>query len=195
MKNSKFQSRDSKENRDGSFPNRRYESPTQRTPSASSRAVLGAALAITALSVRTSALAQTGSIDWLTLDGGGGASAAGAYSISGTVGQPDAGSLRGSRYTLEGGFWGILAAAPAPGAPSLRIVLTATNTVVVAWPSAFGGFALQQNATLGTANWLNVTNAPIRVGSENQAIFSPPPGNRFFRLLSVVPPGLPGSSH
>jgi hypothetical protein len=46
------------------------------------------------------------SIDWHTVDGGGGTSAGGVYTVSGTVGQPDAGKLSGGSYTLEGGFWG-----------------------------------------------------------------------------------------
>ena len=37
------------------------------------------------------AYAQTYSIDWSTIDGGGGTSTGGVYSVSGTIGQPDAG--------------------------------------------------------------------------------------------------------
>ncbi len=45
-------------------------------------------------------------LDWWTVDGGGTTSAAGGgYSLGGTAGQPDAGTLNGSGYTLEGGFW------------------------------------------------------------------------------------------
>ena len=33
-------------------------------------------------------------------------SAGGAYTLGGTVGQPDAGVLEGGAYTLAGGFWG-----------------------------------------------------------------------------------------
>ena len=45
-------------------------------------------------------------IPWWTVDGGGGASAGGGYALSGTVGQPDAGTMSGGQYTLAGGFWG-----------------------------------------------------------------------------------------
>jgi hypothetical protein len=46
------------------------------------------------------------SISWYTVDGGGGTSAgASGYSLTGTAGQPDAGILRASPYTLGGGFW------------------------------------------------------------------------------------------
>ena len=62
--------------------------------------------------------AQSYSIDWSTVDGGGGTSTGGVYSVTGTIGQPDAGStMSGGNYTLEGGFWGIIAAVPTPGAP------------------------------------------------------------------------------
>ncbi len=46
------------------------------------------------------------SLPWWTVDSGGGASSGGNYSLSGTIGQPDAGVLSGSKYTLYGGFWG-----------------------------------------------------------------------------------------
>jgi hypothetical protein len=46
------------------------------------------------------------SLQWWTVDGGGGiASQGGGYELSGTAGQPDAGVLSGGVYTLGGGFW------------------------------------------------------------------------------------------
>jgi hypothetical protein len=48
------------------------------------------------------------SLDWWTVDTGGGASSGGAYSLNGTIGQTDAGSLRGEDYALSGGFWASL---------------------------------------------------------------------------------------
>jgi hypothetical protein len=44
-------------------------------------------------------------IDWWTVDGGGGVSDGGEYTLQGTIGQPDAGSINGGDYTLDGGFW------------------------------------------------------------------------------------------
>jgi hypothetical protein len=53
--------------------------------------------------------AQTGGgydLTWSTIDGGGMMfSTGGGYSLGGTMGQPDAGTLGGG-YTLAGGFWG-----------------------------------------------------------------------------------------
>lgn len=44
-------------------------------------------------------------ITWYTVDGGGGVVTGGAYTLNGTIGQADAGSLAGSGYTLSGGYW------------------------------------------------------------------------------------------
>jgi hypothetical protein len=44
-------------------------------------------------------------LDWWTVDGGGGTSAASGYNLSGTTGQPDAGDLAGGNYQFSGGFW------------------------------------------------------------------------------------------
>jgi hypothetical protein len=59
------------------------------------------------------AFAQDYAIDWYSVDGGGAgvsdASTSGSYTLSGTVGQPDARnhpeSMTGGDYTVTGGFW------------------------------------------------------------------------------------------
>jgi hypothetical protein len=112
--------------------------------------------------------AQQYSVDWYKIAGGGGASTGGVYSLSGTIGQPDAGHLSGGTYSVDGGFWGVIAAVQTPSAPLLRVALTTTNTVVISWPSIANSFHLQENATLGTTNWTIVVN--------------PPTGNRLYRL-------------
>ena len=56
-------------------------------------------------------LAQAGfDLSWWTVDGGGTVSSGGGYTLSGTIGQSDAGALAGGGYTLFGGFWGGLLA-------------------------------------------------------------------------------------
>ena len=46
-------------------------------------------------------------LSWYTIDSGGTTnSTGGAFSLSDSVGQPDAGALSGGTYTLSGGFWG-----------------------------------------------------------------------------------------
>ncbi|MHC4751747.1 MAG: hypothetical protein ACYTFW_17965 [Planctomycetota bacterium] len=44
-------------------------------------------------------------ITWYTIDGGGGTSTGGQYTLTGTIGQPDAGWSIGGIYELLGGFW------------------------------------------------------------------------------------------
>jgi hypothetical protein len=51
------------------------------------------------------AQAQSYAITWWTVDGGGGTSAGSGYTLSGTIGQPDAGVMTGGGYSLTGGFW------------------------------------------------------------------------------------------
>ena len=58
----------------------------------------------------SAALAADYSIDWLTIDGGGGTSTNGPYALTGTIGQPDAGAMSGGNFTLQGGFWGVVPA-------------------------------------------------------------------------------------
>jgi hypothetical protein len=130
--------------------------------------------------------AQTFSIDWFTIAGGAGTSTGGVYTLSGTIGQADAGHMSGGNFSLEGGFWAIIAAVQTPGAPALRVVRTTTNTVVIAWPDPSTGFSLQQNSTLNNpSGWTGVTNpAPVVVGGERQVTIPSPGGNRFYRLKS-----------
>ena len=49
--------------------------------------------------------AQSLTVDWFTVDGGGGASSDGSLTIAGTAGQPDAGVMSDGTLTVQGGFW------------------------------------------------------------------------------------------
>jgi hypothetical protein len=54
-------------------------------------------------------LAQSGGgydLSWNTVDGGGGSSSGGIFSLAGTAGQPDVGVMSGGEFSLAGGFWG-----------------------------------------------------------------------------------------
>jgi hypothetical protein len=127
--------------------------------------------------------AQSYSIDWSTIDGGGGTSTGGVYSVSGTIGQPDAGAtLSGGNYSVDGGFWSFAAVVQTPGAPLLSIRVTAPNTVVVSWPSPSTGFLLQTNNNLATGNWNNYGGTVGDNGTVKSVTNSPPAGNLFFRL-------------
>ena len=71
------------------------------------------------------ARAQVGGYDltWSTIDGGGGSSTSGNYTLDGAIGQADAGNLSGGVYTLNGGFWIAPASAVADTFVYLPLVL------------------------------------------------------------------------
>jgi hypothetical protein len=129
------------------------------------------------------ALGQSYSIDWSTIDGGGGTSSNGQYSLSGTIGQPDAGAtMSGGSFSLDGGFWGVVAAVQTTGAPLLTIALTTTNTVILAWPSPSTGFGLEQSDSLSTPNWSSVVGTPDDNGTSRSVTVFAGSGNKFYRL-------------
>lgn len=73
------------------------------------------ALVLTSLFLASASFAAL-DIAWFTIDGGGGTSTGGSYTLSGTIGQPDAGVLTGGTYELQGGFWvESIVGAPVPG--------------------------------------------------------------------------------
>jgi hypothetical protein len=117
------------------------------------------------------------SIDWFTIDGGGGTSEGGLYSVSGTIGQPEAGgAMTGGNFSLTCGFWSIFAV-QTPGAPLLTITHSG-NQAIVSWSPSVTGWTLQTNGNLGTTNWVNHGGSVIN----NTITNSPTPGNLFFRL-------------
>ena len=125
--------------------------------------------------------AQSYSIDWFTVDGGGGTSTGGVYSVSGTIGQPDAGTMSGGNYSIQGGFWSVIAAIQTQGAPLLTIT-RADPSVIVSWPSPSTGFVLQETASLANAIWTNVAQTPVDNGTNKSITITPPMGNKYYRL-------------
>ena len=125
------------------------------------------------------------SIDWHTIDGGGGTSTNGQYSLSGTIGQPDAGTMSGGPFTLQGGFWGIVTAVQTPGAPLLSVT-NAGPQIVVSWPAPADGWLLERTNVLnGAASpWPQVPPPYQTNGSVISVTIpnSPPTGSWFFRL-------------
>lgn len=92
------------------------------------------ALTIAALLAMTSiVLAQSGgdyALSWWTVDNGGGASNGGAYTLSGAIGQPDAGALMsGGQFSAQGGFWSpdSAGASPPPGGHDVYLPLIVTE--------------------------------------------------------------------
>jgi hypothetical protein len=128
------------------------------------------------LAIPLTALAQSYSIDWYTVDGGGGTSSGGNYTLSGTIGQSDAttATLSGGNYTLQGGFWpGLIVAIPGEG-PSMLIQLSGAN-VIISWSPNTPGFALEQTDDLTTLIWVDAPDGnPVSIPAGLAA--------RFYRL-------------
>ena len=124
-------------------------------------------------------LAQTSglTIAPASIDGGGGLSSAGTYTLAGTAGQPDAGTLSGGKYALEGGLWpGLLTRVVIPDGPTLQIV-SSESVVTISWTPAIAGFVLQEaDAPEGT--W---RTAPS--GSQNPVTLPAAAEVRFLRLI------------
>ena len=127
--------------------------------------------------------AQVYSLDWFTIDNGGGASTGGVYAVNGSIGQPDADTLNGGNFNLTGGFWSFVTAIQMPAARLLKITRT-DNIVIVSWLGPATGFVLDQTSTLvGTPPpWVQVP-FPYQTNATDIFITVPAPaGIRFYRL-------------
>ncbi len=138
-------------------------------------------LVMIVLSLPLLAAAQNYSIDWYKIAGGGGTSSGGNYSLSGTIGQPDAsGAMTGGQYSLTGGFWSIIAVVQTVGLPNLTVTHVG-NTVIVSW-SDTGTYTLQQNANLASGSWSASGYTVTTSNGTNSITITAPTGNLFFRL-------------
>lgn len=134
--------------------------------------IIGALLAVTV------AHAQQYLINWYKVSGGGGTSTGGVYSVSGTIGQPDAsGAMSGGNYSVTGGFWSLIQVVQTPGAPLLTITYVG-NQAIVSWDPSVTGWTLQTNNNLSTGTWDNYLGAV----NNNSVTNTPPTGTVFFRL-------------
>lgn len=127
--------------------------------------------------------AQQYSINWYKLAGGGDTSTNSQFSLSGTIGQPDAGAaMSGGAYSLTGGFWALFGVIQTPGAPRLYIS-NSGNTLTFFW-QAVSGFTLQQNSDLATANWADSGYSfTTSNGTNYVSIARPTSGSKFYRLI------------
>jgi hypothetical protein len=141
-------------------------------------------LAILALELLTGMLtAQSYSIDWHKVSGGGGTSGGGSYSLSGTIGQADASApLTGGNYSLVGGFWSLGSGSPILAAPILTITGSGTS-VTISWPVAAAGYVLQTNGTLASINWGGFAGLVSSNGTNWNTVVSPAKGSSYFRLF------------
>ena len=126
-----------------------------------------------------SVLAQY-AVTWSTLDGGGGTSTGGVYSVSGTIGQPDAGGpMNGGNFSLTGGFWALPQAVQTPGAPTLYITNAVPGWAALWWTPATGtNWVLQERLSLTSGAW---SNSPS--GATNPVTVPATLPTKFYRLF------------
>jgi hypothetical protein len=122
--------------------------------------------------------AQSYSIDWFKIAGGGATSTGGVYQVSGTIGQHDAGGpMTGGNYSLTGGFWVLPIAVQTLGAPTLTIVPATPGYATISWVPNTPGFVLQESSSLSPANWTNSVS-----GATNPITIPTTLPARFYRL-------------
>jgi len=127
------------------------------------------------------AVGQNYSVDWFKIAGGGGTGTGGVYSISGTMGQADAGAaMSGGNYSVTGGFWALIRVEQTPGAPHLYIAHSG-GAVTVFWQNV-GSWTLQQNSNLALANGWSTSSGITTVNGTNYLTIPNPTGSQFFRL-------------
>ena len=126
-------------------------------------------------------LAQSYSINWYKISGGGGVSTSATYQVTGAIGQPDAsGAMTGGNYSLTGGFWSLISVVQTAGAPMLYISHSG-NTVTLYWQNV-PGWGLQQNNNLAApAGWTSSSGVSNNPNGTNYLTLTPT-GNLFFRL-------------
>jgi hypothetical protein len=83
---------------------------------------------ITAILMVTAVQAAEYGIPWYTIDGGGGTSSGGPYTVTGTIGQADTGVSSAGAYVNSGGFW--------PGNFGCVVNLTDLMRLAEAWLSS-----------------------------------------------------------
>ena len=128
-----------------------------------------------------SASAQSYSVDWSKVSGGGGAITGGVYTVSGTIGQHDAGEpMTGGNYTVTGGFWSLISVIQTPGAPQLRIS-RAGPAVTLYWQNVTG-WNLQQNSSVTVPTGWSPSTGVTNSNGTNYLTLTSPTGRLFFHL-------------
>jgi hypothetical protein len=124
--------------------------------------------------------AQSYSITGSVIAGGGGTSSNGTYQVTGTIGQPAAGTvMTGGSYSLTGGFWSSISVVG-----PLLTISHAGKTVLISWPTTTG-YILQQNNNLATpAGWGTSGYSVSTNNGTNSISITSPTGTLFFRLAN-----------
>jgi hypothetical protein len=112
-----------------------------------------ASLALASLALASSVHAQF-TIDWYTIDNGGGRTTAGAFEVTGSIGLPDASDVfLGGLFELRGGFW--------PSAAACYANCDNSSSTPILTANDFQCFLNKFAAGDPAANCDNSTNAPV----------------------------------
>ncbi len=136
-------------------------------------------IALFGLLIPSLGFAQPFTLDWSTIDGGGGTSTGSVYSVSGTIGQPDAGGpMTNGQYSVTGGFWALPTTVQVVGAPTLAIVPATPGNATISWTPNTPGFVLQETLSLTPTNWVNSVS-----GATNPISVPATLPTKFYRLF------------
>jgi hypothetical protein len=160
---------------------------SQKTQTQHMKTQLLTILALAAGLLAPAPLSAQFAVDWFTVDGGGGGSGGGAYQLSGTAGQPEAGVLALGADSLVGGYWSV-----ALEGPPLAIQLLADlRTAKVSWPRWASEYVLEQRVALPglpEKDWPDVPPETYQVDDCDYYILVPAPaGTIFYRLHKSCP--------
>jgi hypothetical protein len=127
--------------------------------------------------------AQNYSLDWYSIDGGGGTSTGGVYTVTATIGQTDDGAMSGGEFGLVGGFWSVVAVVQTEGAPLLTIARN-QRAMVITWPVPTTEWRLQSTTgLLGSSTvWTDIPPPYATNGAVIEFTDTSPLGNKFYRL-------------
>ena len=141
--------------------------------------------ALVAMAIGSTLLAAHAQIDpvsWWTVDGGGATSTGNIYSITGTIGQPDAGVLSGGNFTLEGGFWCSAWLEPETEAPSIWYARLPA-AVRLSWAPSASGSVLEHARRLTAPIPWDKLDQPYFTNANEIYVVVPISGqSQFYRL-------------
>jgi hypothetical protein len=128
----------------------------------------------------SSARAQNYSIDRFAINGGGGTSTAGRYSVAGAIGDYESSlPMIGDSYRLESGFGLPL---QTPGGPMLFITRSSNNALLF-WSANRSDYLLQHNTRVNITNgWSELPFTPVSVNGFYYVTNVIAPGSDFYRL-------------
>jgi hypothetical protein len=106
-------------------------------------------------------------IDWYTIDAGGGDSSGGVFSLTGTIGQPDAGASAGGTFQCGGGFWGT-----SPAGSACYANCDGSTYSPVLTPNDFQCFLNAYAASSPSANCDSSTGAPALTPNDFQCFLN-----------------------